>query len=155
MKSTFNPWPLGVVLALVLFGAGTAGLVVLACSQRSDLVRADYYDQEIRHQEQMDRLERTRRIAPETRITYDAKKRRVALSLPETHAQRQPKGQIHLYRPSTAELDRRIPLDLDAAGHQILEADSLEPGLWQVQVSWIVDRDEYYFDQRLVVPPEP
>jgi nitrogen fixation protein FixH len=153
MKPPFNPWPLGVILALVLFGAGTAGLVVLACSQRSDLVRADYYDQEIRHQEQMNRVARTRRAAPDARATYDAHQQSISLSLPALHAQLVPQGQILLYRPSAANLDRRYPLDLDAAGTQQLDARELPPGLWQVQVSWIADQEEYFYSQKLVVNP--
>ena len=155
MKSSFNPWPLGIVVAFVLFIAGTAGLVVLACCQRSDLVRADYYDQEVRHQAQMERIERTRRNAPDARVTYDAARRAVTVSLPLAQAQHNPAGRIHLYRPSAAKLDRSIPLELDAAGRQILEAADLEPGLWWVQISWTVDGEEFYCDQRMVVGAEP
>ncbi len=155
MRSTFNPWPLGIVLALVLFGVGTAGLVVIACTQRSDLVRADYYDQEIQHQAQIDRLDRTQRIAPGAQVTYDAEAHRLVLSLPVDQARRQPEGEIYLYRPSTSALDRRVHLDLDASGHQLLEANDLVPGLWRVKISWRLDHEEYALDQRLVVSPKP
>ena len=153
MKTSWNPWPLGILLAFALFIAGTAGLVVVACSQRSDLVRADYYDQEVLHQQQMDRVERTRRQAPDARVTYDAERRRLALSLPATQALRRPQGRIQLYRPSAASLDRVYPLELDASGQQMLDATDLPAGLWRVQVSWTIDQEEYYYDQRLVIEP--
>jgi nitrogen fixation protein FixH len=154
MKPPFNPWPLGIVLAFAGFIAGTATLVVLACSQRSDLVRADYYDQEILHQQQMDRLERTRQSAPDARVTYDRAQGRLEVSLPASQALRGPEGRIHLYRPSAANLDRYIPLDLDASGQQMLDATDLLPGLWRVRVSWSVDQEEFQLDQRLVVEPK-
>jgi nitrogen fixation protein FixH len=154
MKFPFNPWPLGVVLAFAVFVAGTASLVVLACSHRSDLVRADYYSQEIRHQEQMDRVERTRRAAPEVRVAYQPTRQSVEISLPAAHARSTPNGRIHLYRPSAASLDRTIPLELDAAGCQSLDAAGLAPGLWRVQIAWTVAGEEYYHDQKLIVSAE-
>jgi nitrogen fixation protein FixH len=154
MKHPFNPWPLGIVLAFAVFIAGTACLVVLACSGRSDLVRVDYYEQEVLHQEQMDRVERTRRIAPDARVTYDATRGRLEVRLPAAQAQRNPTGRIQLYRPSAANLDRTFPLELDVIGQQSVEAADLPSGLWRVQVSWTVDEEEFYYDQRLVVDPK-
>lgn len=153
MKPPFNPWPLGIVLAFAVFIAGTATLIVLACSQRTDLVRADYYEQEILHQQQIDRLERTQRSAPDARVTYDRAHARLEVSLPALQASRGPQGQIHLYRPSAANLDRHIPLELDARGQQTLDATDLLPGLWRVRVSWSVDQEEFQLDERLVVEP--
>ena len=103
----FNPWPAGILLAFALFIAGTVTLVVIASSQRSDLVRSDYYDHEVRHQQHMDTVARTRAVAPETRVTCDAPNNLILLSLPQAHASRASKGEIHFYRPSAANLDRR------------------------------------------------
>ena len=41
MKTPRNLWPTGIIVTFVLFFAGTIGLVVMACSQRADLVSAD------------------------------------------------------------------------------------------------------------------
>lgn len=156
MKPHPNPWPFGIILAFVLFIAGTAGLVVLACSQRSDLVRADYYDQEVRYQEQLDRMARTRQAAPSTRATYDPVRRCITVVLPADQARAVTQGHIHLYRPSAAHLDRQITLELDATGQQRLDARDLLPGLWKVRVSWQIDRQEFFYEQRLVLdPPSP
>jgi hypothetical protein len=155
MKRPFNPWPLGIVLAFVLFIAGTASLVVLARSQRSDLVRADYYDQEVHHQEQMDRVARTQLEAPNTRAVYDDHLNTITLSLPAAHAQNSAHGQILLYRPSAANLDRRYLLALDASGTQHLDAQNLPAGLWHLQVSWNVGPTEYFHTQKLVLNPLP
>src|SRR5512145_2174411 len=110
MKPAFNPWPVGIVVAFVLFIAGTASLVVIACGQRSDLVRSDYYDHEVRHQQHMDKVRRTLATAPEAGVTYEAQHASILLSLPKVHARHAPQGQVHLYRPSAANLDRYFPL---------------------------------------------
>jgi hypothetical protein len=151
MKQRFNPWPLGIVLAFVLFIAGTASLVVLACSQRSDLVRADYYDHEVRHQQHMDRVARTLEAAPDTRVEYDSQRRSILLSLPGEHARRAARGVIQLYRPSAANLDRQFPLDLNPLGQQRLDARDLPMGLWEVRISWNVGEEEFFCTQKLVL----
>ena len=43
MKNSRNLWPLGIIVTFSLFFAGTVSLVVMACSQKTDLVSADYY----------------------------------------------------------------------------------------------------------------
>lgn len=154
MNKTMNPWPLGIIMAFAAFISGTALMVVLACSQRSDLVRSDYYDQEIRHQEQMNRVSRTQHSAPDARVHFDAAQHAVEISLPLDQAVLTPEGRVHFYRPSSADLDQIHPLVLDAQGRQRLEAHTLLPGLWRVQVSWTIHGEEYHLDQRLVITPK-
>ena len=44
----------------------------MACSQKVDLVSPDYYEQELKFQGQIDRVERTRRAASQAAVAYDA-----------------------------------------------------------------------------------
>ena len=53
MATTRNLWPLGIILTLAAFITGTVGLVVMACSQRVDLVSPDYYERELKYQGQI------------------------------------------------------------------------------------------------------
>ena len=43
MKPKFNFWPYGIILTFVVFVSGTAGLIVMAASQKSDLIDENYY----------------------------------------------------------------------------------------------------------------
>ena len=151
MNPTRNLWPTGIIVACALFVAGTAGLIVMACAQKDDLVRADYYEQELRYQSQIDRVERTRLAAAQAAVTYDNAKRCLTIALPPAQAARPITGSIHLYRPSAGALDRSFPLKVDANGLQSLDAAGLAPGLWKVRVSWTVDNQDYYLDQKVVV----
>jgi nitrogen fixation protein FixH len=151
MKPPFNPWPFGILLAFALFIAGTATLVVIASAHRSDLVRTDYYDHEVRHQQHMDKVARTLAAAPDTRVTYDAPRNLILLTLPKAHALHAPQGDIHFYRPSAANLDRHFRLDIDDSGQQHLDAGDLSSGLWQVRISWSVGSEEFFHSQKLVL----
>jgi hypothetical protein len=151
MKSTPSLWPWGITLACVLFALGLATMVVIACSHKVDLVRPDYYDEEIRYQAQLDRLNRTARLSEAVRITFDDTSRRLTISLPPAHAGPATAGRIELYRPSATNLDRQIKLALDANGHQTVDTATLIPGLWKVRVHWTVQQEEFFADQSIIV----
>jgi hypothetical protein len=148
----FNPWPWGIVLAFGIFIPATAGLILLACWQKDHLVRADYYEQEMRYQGQMDRLERTRRLGSQVSVSYDARGQHIRIALPADHARQRVQGRIQLYRPSEALLDQYFDLVLDASGIQLLDTRALRPGLWKVRVSWKVEDEEFTLDQKVVLP---
>lgn len=146
-----NPWPVAIVVFFACFILASVGFVVYSTFHGVDLVSADYYEQEIRYQEQMERVARTQAIRAEVRVSYDPTQQRITLTLPSDHAGRQPTGQIHLYRPSSAQLDRHVDLDVNALGHQALDARALATGLWRVRVSWTVGQTQYYCDQSVVI----
>jgi hypothetical protein len=124
---------------------------VMACLQKADLVSKDYYEQELRFQGQIDRAERTRREASQAAVAYDAADQHITVSLPPGQARGKLSGNIELYRPSAAGLDRAVKLEPDANGVQRLDASNLAPGLWKVRVSWTVEKQDYYLEQKVVL----
>ncbi len=155
MNTSRNLWPHAIIAVCALFVASTVGLIVMACSQKMDLVSNDYYEQELKYQGQIDRAERTRREAREASVAYDAADEQITVSLPSEQARRQVSGSIELYRPSAAGLDRAVELKPDANGIQRLDAAGLAPGLWKVRVSWIAEKQSYYLERAVVLRPEP
>lgn len=151
MKNSRNLWPLSIVIALGLFAAGMLALIVIASSQKVDLVSADYYEQEIQFQRQLDRLNRTAPFGNDVKVAYDATTRRITILLPAEHVSPDTAGRIHLYRPSTTGMDRELALELDAAGGQSVDAAALLPGLWKVRVQWTARNQEYFADRSVLV----
>jgi hypothetical protein len=146
-----NPWPYTIIATFILFGIGTASLVTLACSQKVDLVSANYYEQEILYQKQIDRMQRSDSPAVRPAITYDRTGGRIIISMPTTDHSGSISGYIQLYRPSAAGLDRDQPLALDSHGTQTLDARKLRSGLWKVRLSWTAQEREYFTEQSLVI----
>jgi hypothetical protein len=62
-------------------------------------------------------------------------------------------GEVGLYRPSEASLDRRIPLRVGADGVQTLDASGLKPGLWRVRVRWGPEASGFFAEAAVVIPP--
>ena len=155
MATTRNLWPLGIILTLTVFITGTVGLVVMACSQRVDLVSPDYYERELKYQGQIDRVERTHRAANQGSVAYDAAGKCITVSLPADQVSLAVWGSIELYRPSAAGMDHAVSLKPDAKGIQRLDASGLAPGLWRVRVSWTSEKQNYYLEQAVVVGSKP
>jgi hypothetical protein len=148
----WNPWPVSIIafFTLAILGCGT---FVAFCSRHpADLITPNYYEDEVRYQGQLDRLQHTQEQAPLACARYEPATKQITISLPPEHSQAKPAGQIHLYRPSSAALDRQIRLELNSDGTQNLDAASLRPGLWKVRVSWTKEGREYLIDQRVVIP---
>jgi nitrogen fixation protein FixH len=149
MKPSRNLWPLGIILTFVVFISGTVGLVVMACTHGTDLVSANYYDQEIKYQSRIDSETRAQELG--ARAAYDAAARHIVVSLPSLSAAKNVTGQIQLYRPSAAGLDKQFKLEPGANGTQTLDATGLQPGLWKIRVSWNIEGRDYFIDQKIVI----
>jgi nitrogen fixation protein FixH len=149
MKPTRNLWPYGIIATFVVFISGTLGLIVLASTQKVDLVSKNYYEQEIKYQTRMDDLDRTKQLG--ATATYNTADKRITISLPAEHAGKMIAGQIQLYRPSAARLDQRLKLEPDARGIQTLDASVLQSGLWKIRVAWNVAGQDYFLDQKIVI----
>jgi len=121
-----------------------------------ELVSPDYYSQELQFQDQIDRCEHTAALRGQVQVAYDAAHRALTLALPAAHAAAHATGEIQLYRPSAAGLDRRVALNLDTQGHQSLDARTLSDGLWRVRVTWRVGEEDFAFDEKVIIgQPKP
>jgi len=153
-----NLWPLGILAVFAVFITGTVVLIVLAASQKEDLVSQNYYEQELRYQSRLDNLERATRAGAS--VVYDSGARRILVSLPASQITPMLTGSVQFYRPSEAGLDRELPLRPNEAGRQVIDANQLQPGLWKVHVCWSTGGQEYQLDGSLTnsiaaVAPHP
>jgi nitrogen fixation protein FixH len=145
-------WPYAIVGWFLLFGTAMAAWIVVAVRQNLDLVRPDYYDHEIRYQQQIDRQARTLPFGSTVKVAYDAAQQHITIALPTAHAA-QARGKITFYRPADAKLDREAKLSVNAGGEQVLDTKPLRPGLWKVRVQWTAGSEEFYFDQTVLIAP--
>jgi nitrogen fixation protein FixH len=145
-----NPWPVGLILFFIVFVSYIAGFIVYASRQKMDLVRDDYYDQEIRFQQQIDRVQRSAPVLADADIQYDEAHDLVSVSLPSLK-QNDISGTVTFYRPSDAALDNDVKLGLDADGRQNVSVRSLRAGPWKVRVQWNAAGREYFFEKPIVI----
>lgn len=148
---SFNLWPYSIIAFFAVAIIGAVAFVIFCNRNGTELVTADYYEQELRHQQRMESIARTGQLQGKLLVRFDDAAKRVTVQLPQDHALLKPAGEIHLYRPSAAGLDRKLALEVNATGGQILDARELITGLWRVRVTWIVGDAEYFADEPLLI----
>jgi nitrogen fixation protein FixH len=151
-KPAFNPWPYGVAGFLVVFFSCVVSFGVFAVRQRVDLVRTDYYEEELRYGKQYDRLSRTKALEHGLAVSLSSETHQISVQLPPEHATPGVKGTIQLYRPSDSRLDREIALATSASGKQVLDSTALQEGLWRIRVTWQSGGQEYFHAAKVVIP---
>ncbi len=146
-----SPWPYAIAIYFVVFISFITMFIIWAVRQKMDLVRQDYYSDEMLFQQQIDTVNRTRAFTRQIDVNYDDARRAITIRLPMEHALQALAGRIHLYRPSDAKLDRELKLAPNDNGTQQIDTTGLQPGLWKVRVQWTANGEEFYFDRAVVI----
>ena len=150
--SRFNPWPISIVgfFGVAILGCGA---FIAFCSRHpADLISPNYYEEEIRYQGQIDRIQHAQQQSAQGAVRFDGATKRITVFLPSGSSGAAPAGRIQLYRPSAVNLDRELKLETDSSGAQSFDAATLLPGLWKVRVSWTVADQGYFIDEKIVIP---
>lgn len=145
-----NPWPIAIITFFIVFAGFIATFIVWALGQSQDLVSENYYENEVRYQQQIDRMNRTQASDTQATVTFDPAQKNIRVALPPAHAQTV-SGQIHFYRPANARLDHAVSLAVNATGVQTVDAATMTTGLWKVRVAWSANGQDYFFVQSVIV----
>lgn len=154
VTKTKSLWPYGLIAFFVLFGTWLAIFVSVAVSNSSELVAADYYEQEIRYQERIDSLQRAT-AAGGLAMEFDQTHSVLKVRLPAQHAGGEIDGYFKFYRPNNSQLDRRVKLAPDDAGGQSLSTTELSDGVWKLEAHWQVKGENFYASTNLVLKSKP
>jgi nitrogen fixation protein FixH len=150
-KRSPSPWPYAIAGYFVVFISFLIVFITWAVKQNMDLVRPDYYAEEILYQRRIDTVNRTRPFAKEIAVAYDAASKSIQLRVPAQHARADFAGKVHLYRPSDAQLDRNLTLQPNQDGTQAIDGRMLRPGLWKVRLEWKAGGEDFSFDQSVLI----
>jgi nitrogen fixation protein FixH len=146
-----SAWPYAIAGYFALAITGIAIFITWAVEQNMDLVRSDYYEQEILFQQHIDAVVRTKALGASTTLKLDTKSHALRIQIPATHLAQEFSGKLHLYRPSDAKLDRHIELSPAASGEQLLNTADLAPGVWKARAEWTTAGTRYLMEQNIFV----
>ena len=117
-------------------------MVIFAMTKNTDLVSDNYYEKEIKYQEQIDKEKRTRELSEQVKIEYAGSY--ISVKFPQTYNIKDIKGSILFYRPSEASRDFRLNIEPDEKGEQKIVTNKFSKGIWKVQISWKMNGSDYY-----------
>jgi len=148
-----EPWPVGIAAFFAVVDSLLASWAVVALRNREELVSPDYYEEELAYQGHIDRLRRSADSGVTIAHVPDGQDGILRIGWPTAARPVDGRGEVRLYRPSEAALDRRIPLAVGADGVQRIDASGLKPGLWRVRVRWGHGDSGFFVEAPVVIPP--
>ncbi len=140
-------WGKGLIGVFVVFFLGMGFMVYKSVTKNVDLVTPNYYEKEIKYQEQINKINNTNSLA--TNLKIEAVDDAIILTYPSEYGKIS--GEISFYRPSDAKSDFKVIVEPGTDARQVISTVNLTKGLWKVQVNWkIVDKD-YFSEEKIMV----
>lgn len=136
-----------IVVSFILFGAFIAALVTICVRQDISLVTKNYYEEEIRHQQKIDRMQNAQSlpVRPEIKLHAD----RITITFP--HFNRVEAGELKLLRPSNIRLDHTFVVAASQTHVQEFRLRASNPGLYRASLRWSMDGKEYFIEKVIVL----
>lgn len=124
--------------------------VFFAMSQKVDLVTDNYYEKELKYQEQINKSQRTKALKEKTSIEVSPSG--IKLKFPILPDKNTRNDYILLYRPSDPSKDIKLNISTDSFGFQYIPAEKISRGFWKVKLSWTSGGSEYYDESIINIP---
>jgi hypothetical protein len=141
-------WGYKILIVYLLFVVGMLTLVYKCTQQNTELVADDYYDQEVKYENQFVKMQNaSSALVACTPIHSNA----VDLMFPSDFANRAIKGQLTFYRPDNKQKDFTIQLKNENGKMQVV-SDKLSSGYWRLTIAWSCDGKEYLQEEKLMMP---
>lgn len=143
-------WGNGLALVITIFVIGTLSIVSYIISLDFFLVTNDHYENGVEYQQTIDQRNRSSNLEDPILVVFDEKIEALRIIFPNEFVGKA-QGEVKLYRPNNPELDKKIPLSVNANGIQIISTSQLEKGKWILKIDWNANDDTYLEEKTLVI----
>jgi nitrogen fixation protein FixH len=134
----------GGFVAMILF------LVFRTMNEKIDLVSPEYYQEELKFQDQIDRQKQSASL--DVQPSVEVREKNVAIKFPASIEPSAISGTIKFYRPSDSSKDFTTAMQVDPSGIQIIPSEKLITGIYEVQLTWSAGEKNYYNEISLYIP---
>ena len=131
-------------LALILF------MVFKAVNEDFYLVADNYYEKEIKYQDEIDKIRNARSLSKQISISYILQEESIHFKYPESQVQ-SISGKVQFFRPSDSRMDKVYDIKPANDGIQRISVKSLEKGLWQIKVNWSYGSEDYQEEKNIMI----
>jgi len=140
-------WGYRIFILYTSFVAGMLFLVYKCVKEDVDLVATDYYEKELKFQDQIDRMNNNEKSGFRLQISFNAVSNSIDIEYP-TDEKGPIKGEIVLFRPDNSRLDFSVPVQ-PLHGKQVISAAKMARGYWRIQTTWEHGDTPLYQEERI------
>jgi len=138
-------WGYKIAIFYTAFAVFILALVVKSFNQKYDLVADDYYDKELKFQDQIDKQNLVNVNAKQ--VLWDREGNALNFVFP---ANENVSGEIKLFRPSDAAMDFTIAVKPDSTGKQQVDVSKTGKGKYLLQIDW-KENNKAYFQETVII----
>jgi nitrogen fixation protein FixH len=142
----FN-WGTGIAAFYILFMVTLLFFVFKSGTYDHSLVMPNYYEEDLKYQEQYTKLANTMAMSTPVKISQEVGK--ISIRFPE--GMEQIEGEVWLFRPSDAKQDLRIPIRLNTEEVMEIPTEKLRTGRWKMKIDWRSGERQYYKEEAIVL----
>jgi hypothetical protein len=132
----------------IVFGLFIGYLVYRAVTTKYDLVSKEYYKDELRYQDKIDRIKNASKIS-EVKLEQDAEA--VIIHLPQEQMGYAVSGDVFFYCITDDRNDYHTALQVDSTNRQIILKKALQKGAYELKINWQLGKELYYSEQKLQI----
>ena len=140
-------WGKGILIVCGSFVLGIGVMVYTSVTKNIDLVTKNYYDEELKYQQKIDKVYNTHNL--NEKVTFDVTENSLIISYPKSTINII--GEVTFYRPSDEKKDFKLPVELNEQSKQVIATDKLQKGFWKVQVNWNTNGTDYYSEEKIII----
>lgn len=143
-------WGKAIFLVMTAFVLLMVSFMYRAAFNQEELVAENYYEQEIKYQQQIDKLNRTGALGEAVRMEVVGNE--LVISFPPEVRGRAVSGELYLQRPSDSRADARLAIVVDSLGMMRVPIEERMKGAYNTVLEWRADEDEFLSKDRIHIP---
>lgn len=117
-------------------------LVILSSQQDIPLVRKDYYEHDLKYNEQLIRMANSQKLPKDLAVNYDEPNQKITLQFPEKMTDLS--GDILVFRPSQEGIDFTLPIEKLTDNRLTIGTSEMLKGHWKLKINWENGSKTYY-----------
>ena len=141
-------WGYGIAIGFTCFVVFMGTLVIKSFKQNVDLVHDDYYGEELKYQDHINRGIKS--SALQEKFIYYISKDEIVIKFPKEMEQERVDGEILFFRPSDKNKDVKAPLHL-VRGEQHFPIEQFSKGLYKIQINWEASGAKYFNEETIII----
>ena len=140
-------WGKGIIIVFAVFMVGVGIMVYKSMTKNIDLVSNNYYEKELKYQEQINKINNTKTLKQGIKIESNGS----AVIITYPGECNKVTGEISFYKPSDAKNDFKMNIESGSDLKQVISTEKLTKGLWKVQISWAMDGKDYFNEEKVMI----
>jgi len=141
MESKFN-WGWKIALLYTGFVCFMLFLGYKASKEKVELVTENYYDEELKYQSHIDKMQLTDslHVKPDWQVSGN----KIAMLFPQKNGTEGITGNIHFYCPSDEKSDFNLPFTATPQKQLSISSNKLHHGTYKMQIDWKQGKSDFY-----------